>query len=75
MSPIKYTSRYVELAFDVDGVERKFSEGIYFANSPEEVDVLDRIPDAIREDNEEQPEETEKPAAKAPRKGAAKSSE
>lgn len=67
MTPIKYTSRYVELAFDVSGIERKFNDGVYYANSPEEVEVLDRIPDAV-------PEETEKPAAK-PRKGTAKASE
>ncbi|MCM3784320.1 hypothetical protein M3231_15155 [Neobacillus mesonae] len=76
MTSIKYTSRYIELAFNVLGKEQKFKDGVYYARTPEEVEVLDRISDAVRVDEpqEEQTEETveaqeaeEKPA-KAPAK-------
>ncbi|SDW22383.1 hypothetical protein [Paenibacillus sp. PDC88] len=71
-----YTSRYAELSFYVDGVERKFKDGVYAAKTPEEIVVLDVLSDAVPVDEpQEQPEETVKPAAKQPRKGAAKASE
>nr|WP_154895294.1 hypothetical protein [Paenibacillus xylanexedens] len=42
----KYRSRYPELSFYVDGVERKFSGGVYDAKTAEEVAVLNRLSDA-----------------------------
>ncbi|ETT41425.1 hypothetical protein C162_26125 [Paenibacillus sp. FSL R7-269] len=68
----KYTSRYAELSFYVGGSERKFSGGQYVATSAEEIAVLDRLPDAIKEPADsavETPEEPVKPAPK-PRKAA-----
>lgn len=67
-----YTSRYPELSFYVNGVERKFKDGVYTAKTPEEIAVLDRLTD-VEHEPQEQPEETVKPAAK-PRKGTAKAS-
>lgn len=57
----KYTSRYAELSFYVEGKERKFSAGVYVASTPEEIAVLNRLVDAIPVD--EAPK-TEEPAAK-----------
>lgn len=65
----KYTSRYAELSFYVDGKERKFSGGIYVATEQEEA-VLDRLVDAVKEVAAE-PAET--PATK-PRKAGANAS-
>jgi hypothetical protein len=55
----KYKSRYPELSFYVDGVERKFSGGAYDAKTAEEVAVLNRLSDA---------EPAEDKPAKAPSK-------
>lgn len=77
---IRYKSRYAELSFYVNGSERKFNGGLYVATTPEEVEVLGRIADAIALDDapkEAKPEEPEapepeqKPAPK-PRKSSAK---
>ena len=68
----KYTSKYAELSFYVGGRERKFSGGQYVATSAEEVAVLDRLADAIKDPADsvvETPEEPAKPAPK-PRKAA-----
>lgn len=70
----KYTSRYAELSFYVGGRERKFSGGQYVAQTAEEIAVLDRLVDAIKEPADsvaEIPEATAKPAPK-PRKATAK---
>ncbi|MEC0167863.1 hypothetical protein [Paenibacillus graminis] len=70
---MKYTSRYAELSFYVNGVERKFSAGEYVATSREENEVLQRMVDAIpaAPTTEEPAEVPTKPAPK-PRKPAAK---
>lgn len=65
----KYKSRYPELSFYVDGVERKFSGGVYEAKTAAEVAVLNRLSDA--EPDTEEPaqvdeEQAEDKAAKAP---------
>lgn len=67
----KYKSRYPELSFYVDGVERKFSGGVYEAKTAAEVVVLNRLSDA--EPDTEEPaqvdgEHAEEKAAKAPAK-------
>lgn len=69
----KYTSRYAELSFYVGGRERKFSGGQYVATSADEIAVLDRLVDAIKEPAEVNPEEPVKPALK-PRKAPANTS-
>lgn len=43
----KYKSRYPELAFYVDGVERKFSGGVFEAKTADEEAVLNRLSDAV----------------------------
>jgi hypothetical protein len=69
----KYTSRYAELGFYVNGEFRQFSYGEFKTDNPDEITVLDKLADAVRVDNEVKSEE---PAAKAPttRKASAKSS-
>ncbi|MDQ0168771.1 hypothetical protein [Paenibacillus tundrae] len=67
----KYKSRYLELSFYVDGVERKFSGGVYEAKTANEVAVLNRLSDA--EPDSEEPaqvdgEQAEDKPAKAPSK-------
>lgn len=75
---VTYKSRYAELAFYVGGRERKFSGGVYVAETPEEIAVLERlvdaVPDAIPETTpevnaepapESTPEIAEQPAAPA----------
>ncbi|MEI2280693.1 hypothetical protein [Paenibacillus polysaccharolyticus] len=63
----KYRSRYPELSFYVDGVERKFSGGVYEAKSAAEVAVLNRLSDA-EPDTEEPAQVDEEPKAPAPTK-------
>lgn len=67
----KYRSRYPELSFYVDGVERKFSGGVYEAKTAEEVAVLNRLSDA--EPDTEEPAQVKAPAA-TKRKASATSS-
>lgn len=67
----KYKSRYPELAFYVNGVERKFSGGVYDAKTADEVAVLNRLSDA--EPDTEEPAQVddvnaEEQPAKAPTK-------
>jgi len=63
----KYKSRYPELSFYVDGVERKFSGGVYEAKSAVEVAVLNRLSDA-EPDTEEPAQVDEEPKAPTPTK-------
>lgn len=78
----KYTSRFIELSFYVNGVERKFNGGVYTAATAAEEAVLDRLTDAKRVDSkpkdkveevvaEKEPEQEPKPAPRA-RKPSAK---
>jgi hypothetical protein len=60
----KYKSRYPELAFYVNGVERKFSGGVYDAKTAEEVEVLNRLSDA--EPDTEEPAQVDDEPIKAP---------
>lgn len=46
----KYTSRYAQLSFYVDGVFKRFSNGEYNTTNPRELAVLDELKDAIRVD-------------------------
>jgi hypothetical protein len=55
-----YKSKYAELAFYVDGRLRKFQYGKYQTNDPKEIEVLDKLADAIRIDEAKvEPAETE----------------
>ncbi|KAA8750144.1 hypothetical protein [Paenibacillus sp. UASWS1643] len=67
----KYKSRYLELAFYVNGVERKFSGGAYEAKTAEEVTVLNRLSDA-EPDTEEPAQVDEVDAEDKPAKAPAK---
>lgn len=67
----KYKSRYPELSFYVDGVERKFSGGEYEAKNAEEVAVLNRLSDA-EPDTEEHAQVDEEPAEDKPAKAPSK---
>ncbi|MNC76286.1 hypothetical protein D3C75_1279730 [compost metagenome] len=61
----KYTSRYAELAFYVDGQERKFSGGVYLAKTDAEIAVLDRLVDVAKaEESAPQTEDSPKPSRK-----------
>jgi len=66
----KYKSRYPELSFYVDGVERKFSGGVYDAKTAEEVAVLNRLSDA-EPDTEEPAQVDEVDAEEKPAKAPA----
>lgn len=46
---VTYKSRYAELSFYAGGRERKFSDGVYVAETLEEIAVLERLVDAIPE--------------------------
>lgn len=62
----RYKSRYAELSFYVNGSERKFNGGLYVATTPEEVEVLDRIVDAIALDEATKETKPEEPKAPEP---------
>lgn len=72
----KYTSRYAELSFYVDGKERKFSAGVYDARTKEEIAVLDQLVDVVRAEDTtaELTEEPQKPAPKPRTKAGANAS-
>ncbi|QIG62523.1 hypothetical protein [Sporosarcina phage Lietuvens] len=57
----KYTSKYKELAFYVDGKRKQFSNGVYDADDKREQAVLNTLKDAVAE----KPAEEVKPAPKA----------
>ncbi|MGF9711629.1 hypothetical protein [Paenibacillus naphthalenovorans] len=65
----KYTSRYAELGFYVDGELRKFIGGEFRTDDAKMIAVLDALADADRVD---EPEEPAAPKAQAPRKSSAK---
>ncbi|SER87426.1 hypothetical protein [Psychrobacillus sp. OK032] len=67
----KYISKYKSLGFYVNGEHKAFSNGVYETTDAEEIAVLERVSDAIKQD---EPKQTEaKPASKAPaRKPSAK---
>lgn len=69
----KYTSRYVELGFYVNGTVKRFASGQFVTEDAAEIAVLDALVDAKRED-EVETKEPEAPATqtKAPRKPSAK---
>lgn len=68
----KYTSKFKALGFYVNGVHKAFIDGAYETNDADEIATLERVVDAIKQD--EAPKQTEaKPATKAPaRKPSAK---
>lgn len=62
----RYKSRYAELSFYVNGSERKFNGGLYVATTPEEVEVLGRIADAVALDGTPKEVKPEEPKAPEP---------
>lgn len=53
----KYKSQYLELGFYVDGERKQFSGGKYATEDKSEIEVLDKLSDAVEV-------EEEKPAPK-----------
>lgn len=49
----KYTSRYVELGFYVNGELKRFVNGEYRTDNEVDIAVLDALTDAVREESEE----------------------
>jgi hypothetical protein len=64
----KFTSRFLELGFYVDGVLKNFVAGQYVTEDKAEIEVLSALLDVERID--EEPKKAEEPAAKAPAKKA-----
>lgn len=67
----KYTSRFPELGFYVDGELRKFYVGEYATEDEKEIAALENIADAHRVD-EPKAEEAPKAKPKAPKKSSGK---
>lgn len=63
----KFTSRYPELTFYVDGVAKRFTNGTYETDDKATQDVLKSLTDVKAEPKAEEakPAEKPKPAAKA----------
>ncbi|MGP0579190.1 hypothetical protein ACTP13_19585 [Paenibacillus peoriae] len=57
----KYTSRYVELGFYVNGELKRFINGEYRTDNEVDIAVLDALTDAVREESEQPAEEPKKP--------------
>ncbi|UKS30159.1 hypothetical protein LOZ80_14950 [Paenibacillus sp. HWE-109] len=51
----KYTSRYAELSFYVNGELRKFYAGEYRTDIAEEIAALDTLSDAVKDSEETTP--------------------
>jgi hypothetical protein len=62
----KYKSQYLELGFYVNGERKQFSGGIYATEDKSEIEVLDKLSDAIKleEAPEAKPAVKPKPASK-----------
>lgn len=66
----KFTSRFPELGFYVNGELRNFYVGEYITEDKAEIEVLEKLADAVRIDSEPKvpkAEEAPKPAKKAPK--------
>ena len=61
----KFTSRFPELAFYCCGELRKFYNGEYKTENKDEIEVLEKLADAVRVD---EPKSEEAPKPKAPGK-------
>lgn len=70
-----FKSRYDELSFYVDGKRKKFQNGEYKTEDKKEIEVLEKLRDVERvEDEKSKPAADEvKPAPKAKPRSAAKS--
>jgi hypothetical protein len=67
----KFTSRFPELGFYCCGEFRKFHAGQYVTEDAKEIEVLEKLTDAQRVDEEPKaPKAEEAPKAKAPSKKA-----
>lgn len=60
----EYKSRYKELGFYVKGEQKRFAEGRYLASTKEEIEVLDKLADAVSVEKEV-PKEVAKPKAES----------
>jgi quercetin dioxygenase-like cupin family protein len=65
----KYTSRFPELGFYVNGDHRKFHAGEYITENADENKVLEKLTDAVRVD---EPKAEEAPKPKASKKSSGK---
>lgn len=75
----QYKSRYPKLMFYVDGVAKRFNNGVYNTDNKEEITVLDSLADAQRVDKAEttqpkavEPKTEAKPKVTPTRKASAK---
>jgi hypothetical protein len=59
----KYNSQYLELGFYVNGERKQFSGGKYATEDKSEIEVLDKIADAVKVE-EAKPAPKPKPASK-----------
>jgi hypothetical protein len=67
-----YKSQYPELSFYVDKERNQFSNGEYRTNDKNEIEVLDKLVDAICVDEPKQEKEAEEPTKPAPKKAPAR---
>jgi hypothetical protein len=65
-----YKSAYTELSFYVDKERKQFSNGEYRTDAKKEIEVLDKLLDAVRVDKEEP--KAEEPKATPKKKASAK---
>lgn len=60
----KFTSRFPELGFYVEGVLRKFHSGQYVTEDKAEISVLESLVDTVREEKAEEAPKPKAPAKK-----------
>jgi quercetin dioxygenase-like cupin family protein len=65
----KFTSRFPELGFYVNGEHHKFHVGEYVTENADEIKVLKQLADTVRID---EPKAEEAPKPKAPKKSSGK---
>jgi hypothetical protein len=71
----KFTSRFPELGFYVGGEFRRFHMGEFTTEDKAEIEVLEKLTDALRVDSEPKvpkAEEAPKPVKRAPAKASGK---
>ena len=61
----KFTSRFPELGFYVDGVLRKFHSGQYVTEDKAEIAILEGLVDTVREEEAEEAPKPKAPAKKS----------
>lgn len=58
-----YTSKYPSLSFYVEGNRKQFSGGRFFTENKAEIEVLEKVVDAVRVEEPVKEEPKEKPKA------------